>query len=130
MARAYQDPVTGDKLTRSEAISWKIQSIIRRWTFLIVYTSITALVWAFGLHNTTALLWWNLTASYLAIFIENTVGIAMFSQTRRDALIIREIRRYESEDAKAHATELEIEEDDRRMIAEILKRIDILEGRE
>jgi hypothetical protein len=84
------DPVTGDHLTPGERVSWAIQGIIRRWAFLIVVTLITACVWV--TRNATALLWWNLGASYLAIVIESIVGLAMFGQTKRDALVIREIR--------------------------------------
>lgn len=86
-----KDPVTGDQLTRGEWISWKIQGIIRNWTFLLLITLTTIIVWS--LDNPTGLTWWNLCASYMALVIESVVGIAMFSQTRRDALVIREIRK-------------------------------------
>lgn len=85
-----RDPVTGDKLSRGEYISWLIQGVIRRWWFLIAITIITAVVWA--TNNGTLLLWWNLCASYLALFIESVVGLAMFGQTRRDAVVLREVR--------------------------------------
>lgn len=68
-----------------------MQGLIRRWMFLFIITVVTCVVWVFG--SLMALTWWNLGASYLAIVIEGTVGIAMFSQTRRDALILREIQR-------------------------------------
>lgn len=84
------DPVTGDVLTGGEYISWRIQGVIRRWTFLCIITALTILVWV--TNNPSALLWWNLCASYLALVIESVVGIAMFSQTRRDALVLREVR--------------------------------------
>lgn len=85
-----KDPVTGDILTKGEKVSWLIQGVIRRWTFLIAVTLVTALVWS--TRNPDALVWWNLCASYLAIFIESVVGLAMFGQTRRDAVVLREIR--------------------------------------
>lgn len=85
-----KDPITGDTLTRAEWVSWHIQGIIRRWWFLVAFTLLTILVWSTG--NPTYLLWWNLTASYLAIFIENIVGLAMFGQTRRDAVILRHMQ--------------------------------------
>ena len=84
------DPYTGDELSRTEWISWKIQFVIRRWTFFSVFAVITAICWI--VDNSHILLWWNLCASALAIFIENAVGIAQWSQTKRDAAIIREIR--------------------------------------
>lgn len=89
----HRDPVTGDELTGGEYVSWLIQGIIRRWAFLIVISVVTALVWA--TNNGVALTWWNLSASYLALVIESIVGIAMFSQTRRDAVILRRIAKQE-----------------------------------
>ncbi len=86
----HTDPVTGDMLTRGEYISWLIQGIIRRWLFLGIISLITAIVWL--LDNSVALTWWNLSASYLALVIESVGGIAMFSQTRRDAVALREVR--------------------------------------
>lgn len=87
---SHTDPVTGDRLTTGEYVSWMVQGIIRRWTFLIIVTLLTVVVWVLG--TTGAREWWNYAASYLAIFIESVVGIAMFNQTKRDAVIIREIR--------------------------------------
>jgi hypothetical protein len=86
----HHDPVTGDELTGGEYISWRIQGVIRNWAFLGFITVITALLWA--TDNSVALQWWNLGASYLALVIESIVGIAMFSQTRRDAVALREVR--------------------------------------
>jgi len=88
--KTFKDPVTGDPLSFSEYISWIIQGVIRRWLFLVILTIITILVWS--TNHPIALLWWNLGASYLAIVIESIVGIALFSQTRRDAVALREVR--------------------------------------
>ena len=90
MKTKHTDPATGDSLTTGEYISWLIQGVIRRWTFLIAISIITVLVWT--TDNATALTWWNLCASYLALVIESIVGLAMFGQTRRDAVVLREIR--------------------------------------
>lgn len=89
--RTYTDPVTGDKLTWQEHTSWRIQGIIRHWAFLIIFTLATATAWLIGTAHAQVLLWWNLVASYMAIFVESIVGISMFSQTRRDAVILRKI---------------------------------------
>lgn len=86
----YRDPVTGDPLTRSEMVSWYAQAIIRRWAFIVGYSLLTFGVWLFG--TTMAVQWWNYSASWLALVIESVVGIAMFGQVRRDALILRELR--------------------------------------
>lgn len=85
------DPVTGDALSTGEYVSWRVQGIIRNWWFLGLFTAITILVMALGNHNAHD--WWNYTASYLAIVVESIVGIAMFNQTRRDAVILRHIER-------------------------------------
>jgi hypothetical protein len=89
-SREHRDPVTGDMLTQGEYISWIIQGVIRRWTFLIIITLVTIVVWT--INNPTALLWWNLGASYLALVIESIVGLAMFGQVKRDAVALREVR--------------------------------------
>jgi hypothetical protein len=77
-------------LTEGEYVSWIIQGIIRRWLFLGIITIVTILAWT--TNNSTVLTWWNLGASYLAIVIESIVGLGMYSQTKRDAVCIREIR--------------------------------------
>lgn len=91
--KTYSDPVTGDPLTAGEKFSWAMQSIIRRWAFIGAITLITIVVWS--INVAVGLTWWNLGASYLALLIESTVGIAMFSQGRRDSVIIRRIDRNE-----------------------------------
>lgn len=86
----HRDEVTGDELSAGEFVSWHVQSVIRRWEFIIAFTAVTAIVWTFG--GDSGRNWWNYGASYLAVFIESLVGIAMLGQTHRDAVIIREIR--------------------------------------
>ena len=85
-----KDPVTEDELSRGEYVSWAIQGLIRNWAFLGIITVVTIIVWA--TNNPVALTWWNLGASYLALVIESIVGIAMFSQTKKDALVLRQVR--------------------------------------
>jgi hypothetical protein len=132
MAEHY-DPFTGDKLSRSEWISWHIQGVIRRWTFFVVFAIITAICWI--VDNSHILLWWNLSASALAIFVENAVGIAQFSQTRRDAAIIREIRELLHEvrelnhtDATHSKMDLEVDLDSNQKLTEVLERLDEIEA--
>lgn len=88
------DPVTGDTLTAGEMASWRVQGVIRRWTFLGIISALTAYVWVIAdpiwRHPLTDV--WNLWASFLAIVIEGVTAMALINQTRRDACVIREIR--------------------------------------
>ncbi len=95
----YKDPVTGDPLTRSELVSWHGQAIIRRWTFIVLFSLVTFTVWAIG--NALWVEWWNYAASWLALVIESVVGIAMFGQVRRDAVVLRELRSMARKQVKA-----------------------------
>ena len=97
MTKTYTDPITGDALSWQEHMSWRIQSVIRHWAFLITFTVVTLGAWAVGSAHVEVLVWWNLVASYMAIFVESIVGIAMFSQTRRDAVLIRRIASMEEQ---------------------------------
>lgn len=87
MTKPHKDPITGDTLTTGEWVSWKIQGVLRRWAVLIGIILVTVVCWI--TTNSTVLLWWNLSASLLAIIIEFIVGIAVLGQTKRDALILR-----------------------------------------
>lgn len=96
------DDATGDELSRDEAISHVAQSMLRRWAFLLAITLVTALAWTYAairvgisLHSGAGaiLTWWNMCASYLALFIESVVGIGVFHMAQRDAKVLREIRR-------------------------------------
>lgn len=95
--RKFVHPDTGDVLTSSELLSWKIQGIIRNWSFVLLW-SITTFVWWlkprwFG-DDTSYIHWMNL-ASWLAVTVELIIGIAMIGQTKRDAQIIRHILKLE-----------------------------------
>ncbi len=83
---ARHDPVTGDPLTTTEYLSWKIQSFVRSPWFIILFNLITILAMTFGRGEL-----WNYFASWLAIMIEWIVGKYMFGQTGRDAVIIRHL---------------------------------------
>lgn len=95
MKQLTHDPKTGDELTMGEAAAWRVQWIIRRWTFLVAITAVTAVVWTVVAltGSGTVLNWWNCAASYLALLIESVVGMAMYHQTQRDAQVIREVRK-------------------------------------
>ncbi len=93
MRHQYKDPVTGDPLSLGEYISWIVQGIIRRWFFLLLITIATAIAWGVGSMQPQVLVWWNLAASYAAILIESIVGMFMFGQMKRDAVILRHLER-------------------------------------
>ena len=98
--KKYIHPDTGDILTLSEQISWSVQSIIRNWFFVIIWTGVTIVWWIkphwFG--DTTAYIKWMNLASWLAVTVELIIGIAMIGQTKRDALIIRHILKLEKQE--------------------------------
>lgn len=91
--RKFIHPETQDVLTPSEWVSWKVQAVIRNWTFVLVWSALTFTWWAyphwFG-DNDAYTEWMNL-ASWLAVTVELIIGIAMIGQTKRDAMIIRHI---------------------------------------
>lgn len=100
LKKKYIHPDTGDLLTFSEQISWKIQGLIRNWYFVLAWSIITFTWWAQPeLFNDTHnyILWMNL-ASWLAVTVELIIGIALIGQTKRDALIIRHILKLEKQE--------------------------------
>jgi hypothetical protein len=89
--KRFHDPVTGDPLSLGEEASWLLQGFIRRWTVFAVVSGFTAFAWIHGRiwdQGWTDI--WNLFASYWALALETIVGIALFSQTRRDAVHLRQ----------------------------------------
>jgi len=91
VSKKFKHPVTGEPIGLGESLSWKVQNLIRNWTFMFVITGITITWWSFPyLFHDPNRIWWNYLASYMAIFIETVVGIAMFQQTKSDAKVIRE----------------------------------------
>lgn len=119
MAREYKDPITGDPLSFSEHVSWKLQtSVIRTWWFLFGFTLITLA--CITTLNLKVMTWWNVLASYLAIFVEAIVGRSMFSQTRRDAVILREIHRLGAKDESHSYQDYKVDLESNEMLKEIL----------
>jgi hypothetical protein len=88
------DPATGDLLPFGERVSWGIQGLIRCWPVVIGHVVLSVVWWThpgwFG--DTPDLPHWMAVYSLLAVVIESIVGLAMFSQTRRDATALREVR--------------------------------------
>jgi len=92
--RRFDHPITGDPISFGEHLSWMVQARIRRWSFVGWVTLATGVCWIIG--SPLVLEWWNFSASYMAVFIELVVGIAMYEQTKNDAKVIRKILALES----------------------------------
>ena len=90
MPKTFRHPITGDDIGLGKHISWKIQFSIRNWYFIGTITFITLFCAAWGTIDINVIGWWNVWASYMALFIESVVGISMFEQTRADAKVLRE----------------------------------------
>ena len=91
MRRTYHDPVTHDELSLGEYTALLIQGVIRRWLFLAFIGTATLVVWIVGVGQPQVLVWWNLAASLLAVVIESIVGMFLFGQMKRDAVILRKL---------------------------------------
>ena len=99
LKKKYIHKDTGDVLTFSENVSWKIQGMIRNWWFVSIWTVGTVIWWIkptwFG--DTSAYIKWMNLASWLAVTVELIIGIAMIGQTKRDAQIIRHLLRLQKD---------------------------------
>jgi len=116
--KKYIHETTGDVLTFSELISWKIQGIIRNWFFVVLWT-VTTIVWWIKPHwfgDTSAYIKWMNLASWLAVTVELIIGIAMIGQTKRDAMIIRHILKLEKQEIDHLQDILENQEEDGKQV--------------
>lgn len=102
----YVHPVTGDELTQGEWVSWQMQRVIRTWWFLGATQAVTITCWIVGFFFPQVLLWWNLSASDLAIILEGMTTMILIAQNLRDAGVIRRIDRNEQR-MDAHITRVE-----------------------
>lgn len=98
LKKDHRDPLTGDPIGRSERLSLFAQWVMRRWSFVLIYTGVTIVWWLkpiwFG--DTSSYTHWQLAASYGALVIESLVGIGMFGWARRDSIYIRKIHALET----------------------------------
>ena len=119
--RKYIHEATGDVLTFSEQISWKVQGIIRNWYFVIVWSTVTFIWWIqpTWFTDTHAYIKWMNVASWLAVTVELVIGIAMIGQTKRDAQIIRAIYKILPEIQQALEYIHKLEEREIKMIEEL-----------
>jgi len=137
----YKHPVTGEPISLGEHVSWKIQFAIRRWLFIGVITATTAICWVAGIRNPTVLIWWNMAASYMALFIESVVGMAMFNMAQNDGRIIREthalldrvedlineIKVLAYKDAKHSEMDYEVDLDSNQKLTQVLEILEEIE---
>lgn len=92
--KKWTDPVTGDEYGLEEHIAWRASSVIRTIWVIIFISLVTLAIMIQGQVWTEPLpVIWNYWASWWALLIESLVGLALFNQTKRDAVILREIRR-------------------------------------
>lgn len=103
----FKHPISGEPIGLGKHLSWKIQFLIRRWTFLGMITLITLTCVIWGLSDVGVTTWWNVWASYMALFIESVVGIAVFEQMQADGRAIREILELEKQEITHLKTLLE-----------------------
>lgn len=85
----YRDPLTGDALSYGERAAWVVTGFVRRWVVFFAMQAV-AILWL-TLGDTTARDWYNYIWSDWAIVIENITMLALFNQTRRDAVVTRKI---------------------------------------
>ena len=94
LIRTRTHPLTGDALRPSEVLSFVIQGLMRRWSFVAAYTVFSFVWWAHPLwFHDPDLSSWNRWASLAALWIESVVGIGLFGQTLRDAVHTRRTER-------------------------------------
>lgn len=98
--KQYIHEATGDVLTFSEQISWKIQGLIRNWWFVFIWSALSATWWIkpHWFKDNGSYVHWQLLASWLAVTVELIIGIAMIGQTKRDAQILRHILKLEKQE--------------------------------
>lgn len=131
----HRHPILGDELNFSDRVSWRAQGIIRRWTFIVTVTLVSVFWWLQpGLFHDPNLTKWNAGASLMALIIESVVGIGMFNQTTRDALILRRLDKVLSEVetiTRQDSADLdELEQLDRASFRAVIERLDAIEGRQ
>jgi len=85
----YRDPITGDTLTLGERGAWLVTGFVRRWVVFFAI-QLVAVLWL-SLGDDSARAWYNYVWSDWAIVIENVTMLALFNQTRRDAVVTRKI---------------------------------------
>lgn len=116
----YKNHITGDHLRLSEYLSWKSQAIFRSWWFVVIFSTITFTWLAVPIwFHDPARLWLNYYLSYLAVLVESIIGIGVASQSMRDAVILREIKKLGARDTEHSVADYKIDVEALQLIKEI-----------
>ncbi|MDE2103941.1 MAG: hypothetical protein KGL39_42285 [Patescibacteria group bacterium] len=87
LRKPHLDPVTQETLSPSEYASLLASKVIRTWRVFFALQLLTVVWWISG----QALTDWNYLWSDLAIVVEQAMGIALFSLSRRDSAVLRRL---------------------------------------
>jgi hypothetical protein len=101
-------------------MSWKSQAIFRSWWFVSIFTTITFTWLAIPVwFHDPGRLWLNYYLSYLAVLVESIIGIGVASQSMRDAVILREIKKLGASDTEHSVLDYKIDVEALALIKEI-----------
>lgn len=126
--KVRRHPVLGDEITFQEHVSWIVQTILRRWTFIIGFTVVSVAWWIKPalFHDDGSYIHWQLLASYLAILIESVVGIGMFGQTTKDAQILRRLERLEKSELDVMNNDLAVDRETKLLVEQIARKLELI----
>jgi hypothetical protein len=120
-------PETGDELSRKEAVTWALQSILRRSAFIVGFTVISFFWWVNPtFFHDPDLTHWNVIASWMAIVVEWIVGSTMLGQTLRDGQIIRRLERLEKTNIDIQSSDYQVDRETRHLVEAIARRMEII----
>ena len=92
--RRYTDPITGDEYGLEEHLAWLFSGLVRHIWVIVLISVITLWIMILGrVWEQDITIIWNYFASWWALVIESFVGYVVWNQMKRDAVILREIRR-------------------------------------
>ena len=101
-------------------MSWKAQGIFRSWWFVIIFSTITFTWLAIPrFFHDPARLWLNYYLSYIAVLVESIIGIGVVSQSMRDAVLLRELKKLGKHDTEHSVADYQIDLEALQLIKEI-----------
>mgnify|MGYP003349703731 CR=1 FL=1 len=110
LKKEFHDPATGDVWTFAEKASWLVQGVVRNWYFVFFWLFSSIIWWAEPkwFLDDPSYIHWQLWASWLAVAVELIIGIAMIGQTKRDAAILREIKKLDRKSTRLNSSHTDI----------------------